>query len=103
VAVKLPLYFHVPTGIASCARRAPGQQVARATRLKLGNALISRSFAVVMETWRDLFLAPGGARGDVSPPPVARALNSLFALLMLIGIVWVCLATLHLDWGGVWN
>jgi polar amino acid transport system permease protein len=56
-----------------------------------------------METWRDLFLAPGGARGDVSPPPVARALNSLFALLMLIGIVWVCLATLHLDWGGVWN
>jgi polar amino acid transport system permease protein len=56
-----------------------------------------------METWRDLVLAPGGARGDVSPPPVARALNSLFALLVLIGVVWISLATLHVDWMSVWN
>jgi polar amino acid transport system permease protein len=56
-----------------------------------------------METWRDLVLAPGGARGDVSPPPVARVLNSLFAMLVLIGVVWISLTTLHLDWGGVWN
>jgi len=57
----------------------------------------------VIETWRDLILAPGGARGEVSPPPVARVLNSLFALLVLIGIVWFSLASLHLDWAGVWK
>jgi len=56
-----------------------------------------------METWRDLILAPGGARGEVSPPPVARVLNSLFALLVLIGIVWFSLMSLHLDWSGVWK
>jgi len=39
----------------------------------------------------------------VSPPPIARVLNSLFALLVLIGLVWISLATLHLDWAGVWN
>jgi hypothetical protein len=37
--------------------------------------------------WRDLILAPGGARGEVSPPTVARVANSLFALLVLVGIV----------------
>ena len=57
----------------------------------------------MIETWRDLFLAPGGARGDVSPPPLARALNSLFALLVLIGLVWVCLATLPLNWTQAWG
>ena len=57
----------------------------------------------MIETWHDLFLAPSGARGEVSPPTLARVLNSLFALLVLIGIVWISLATLHLDWGGVWN
>jgi polar amino acid transport system permease protein len=56
-----------------------------------------------METWRDLVLAPGGARGEASPPPVARVVNSLFALLVLISIVWFSLASLHLDWAGVWN
>jgi polar amino acid transport system permease protein len=56
-----------------------------------------------MESWRDLFLAPGGARGEVSPPPVARVVNSLFALLVLIGVVWLSLMSLHLDWGGVWT
>ena len=39
----------------------------------------------------------------MSPPPVARALNSLFALLVLIGIVWVCLATLPLNWAQAWG
>jgi polar amino acid transport system permease protein len=56
-----------------------------------------------MESWRDLVLAPGGARGDASPPPIARAVNSLFALLVLIGIVWISLASLRLDWMSVWN
>jgi polar amino acid transport system permease protein len=56
-----------------------------------------------METWRDLFLAPGGARGEVSPPPVARALNGLFALLVLVGLVWICLATLPLNWAAAWG
>jgi polar amino acid transport system permease protein len=48
-------------------------------------------------------LAPGGARGEAPPPPVARAVNSLFALLLLIGVVWISLASLQLDWGSVWN
>jgi polar amino acid transport system permease protein len=57
----------------------------------------------VIESWRDLILAPGGARGEVSPPPLARVLNSLFALLLLIGLVWISLIGLKLDWAGVWN
>jgi len=56
-----------------------------------------------MESWRDLVLAPGGARGAVSPPTIARVANGLFALLVLIGIVWFSLASLHLDWSGVWQ
>ena len=39
----------------------------------------------------------------MSPPRVARALNSLFALLVLIGLVWVCLASLKLDWSKPWE
>jgi polar amino acid transport system permease protein len=65
--------------------------------------MVYRSFQTVMETWRDLVLAPGGARGDLSPPPVARVVNSLFALLVLIGIVWFSLMSLHLDWSSVWT
>ena len=61
------------------------------------------TLAVVIETWRDLILAPGGARGEVSPPTVARVLNGLFALLVLIGIVWLSLMSLHLDWSSVWE
>jgi polar amino acid transport system permease protein len=57
----------------------------------------------VIETWRDLILAPGGARGEASPPTIARVLNSLFALLVLIGVVWLSLMSLHLDWMSVWN
>jgi polar amino acid transport system permease protein len=57
----------------------------------------------VIETWRDLFLAPGGARGGTSPPPLAQALNMLVALLVLIGAVWLCMMSLHLDWAGVWK
>jgi polar amino acid transport system permease protein len=56
-----------------------------------------------METWRDLFLAPSGARGEVPPPTLARVLNTLFALLVLIGVVWMSLIGLHLDWAGVWK
>ena len=37
------------------------------------------------------------------PPPIARAINSLFALLVLIGIVWFSLASLKLDWMSVWD
>jgi polar amino acid transport system permease protein len=62
----------------------------------------SLAFAV-MESWRDLFLAPGGARGESSPPTIARVLNTFFALLVLIGAVWICLVSLHLDWAGVWK
>lgn len=75
----------------------------RAAFIRLGNGTVCRSFQSVIETWRDLILAPGGARGEIAPPKVARALNSLFALLVLIGIVWVCLVSLHLDWMSVWN
>jgi len=57
----------------------------------------------VVETWRDLILAPGGARGETSPPTVAKVLNSLFALLLFIGLVWFCLVDLHFDWGSVWS
>ena len=39
----------------------------------------------------------------MSPPPIARVLNSLFALLVLIGVVWLSLMSLHLDWMSVWN
>jgi len=59
--------------------------------------------AGVIESWRDLVLAPSGARGEAPPPPIARALNSLFALLVLIAIVWISLATLKLDWMSVWS
>jgi polar amino acid transport system permease protein len=57
----------------------------------------------MIESWRDLVLAPGGARGEVSPPPLARAVNSFFALVVLIGAVWACLFSLHLDWSSVWD
>ncbi len=57
----------------------------------------------MIESWRDLVLAPGGARGEVSPPALARVLNTLIALLVLIGAVWFCLFSLHPDWSGVWN
>jgi polar amino acid transport system permease protein len=82
---------------------SPRSQVIQSTRLKLGNRAVPGSFAGVIETWRDLFLAPGGARGDVPTPTLARVLNSLFALLVLIGVVWGCLVSLHPDWGGVWT
>jgi polar amino acid transport system permease protein len=59
--------------------------------------------ADVIETWRDLILAPSGARGEVPPPTVARVANSLLALLVLVGIVWFSLASLHLDWSSVWE
>ena len=57
----------------------------------------------MIESWRDLVLAPGGARGEVSPPTLARVLNTGFALLVLIGVVWICLLSLHPDWAGVWK
>jgi polar amino acid transport system permease protein len=57
----------------------------------------------VIETWRDLILAPGGARGETPPPTAAKVFNTLFAVLLFIGLVWLCLISLHLDWAGVWN
>jgi polar amino acid transport system permease protein len=57
----------------------------------------------VIESWRDFLLAPGGARGESSPPTVAKVANTLFALLLFIGLVWICLVTLHFDWASVWN
>jgi polar amino acid transport system permease protein len=55
----------------------------------------------VIESWRDLVLAPGGARGEVSPPRLAKFLNTFFALLLFIALVWFCLVDLHFDWGTV--
>jgi polar amino acid transport system permease protein len=57
----------------------------------------------MVETWRDLILAPGGARGETPPPTIAKVLNTLFALLLFIGLVWFCLVDLHFDWGSVWS
>ena len=59
----------------------------------------------MIETWRDLVLAPGGARGDVPPPSVAKVLNTLLALVILIGAVWLSLLRLNYNWGwaAVWG
>jgi polar amino acid transport system permease protein len=59
--------------------------------------------AGVIESWRDLVLAPSGARGEAPPPPVARALNTLLALLVLISVVWFSLASLRLNWPQAWG
>jgi polar amino acid transport system permease protein len=61
--------------------------------------------SVVIESWRDLVLAPGGARGEASPPAVAKALNILLALLLLIGAVWLSLLKLSYNWNweSVWD
>ena len=39
----------------------------------------------------------------MSPPTLARVLNTLFALLVLIGIVWLCLISLPLNWSAMWD
>lgn len=59
----------------------------------------------MIETWRDLVLAPGGARGEVSPPTVAKVLNVALALVLLIGAVTLCLFFLDINWvwGSVWD
>jgi polar amino acid transport system permease protein len=59
----------------------------------------------VIETWRDLVLAPGGARGESSPPVLAKVLNTALALVVLIGAVVLCLLSLHYNWGwsSVWD
>jgi polar amino acid transport system permease protein len=48
-------------------------------------------------------MAPGAARGEVAPDSVVRVANGALAFLVLIGVVWFGLASLHLDWSGVWN
>lgn len=55
--------------------------------------------------WRDLVLAPDGARGDVPPPPWAKIVNVLIALVVLIGVVWISLLRLNYNWGwsAVWG
>jgi polar amino acid transport system permease protein len=62
------------------------------------------SFSSVIETWRDLILAPSGARGEVSPPVVAKVLNTALALVILVGAVCLCLIFLDNSWvwGSVW-
>ncbi len=59
----------------------------------------------MIETWRDLVLAPGGARGEASPPDGAKVLNVFLALVILIGAVWLSLVSLNYNWGwaSVWN
>ena len=59
----------------------------------------------MIETWRDLILAPGGARGEVSPPTIAKVFNVALALVLLIGAVWLCLMLLDNNWvwGSVWG
>ena len=57
----------------------------------------------MIETWRDWILAPGGARGQTPPPTVAKVANTVLALVLFIGLVWVCLVSLHFDWSSVWN
>ena len=57
----------------------------------------------VIEHWRDLFMAPAGARGELPPPTAAKVLGSLLALLILITVVWVSLAKLSLNWSVVWT
>jgi polar amino acid transport system permease protein len=59
----------------------------------------------VIESWRDLVLAPGGERGDASPPTVARVLNTLLALALLVGAVTLSLVKLNYNWGwdSVWD
>jgi polar amino acid transport system permease protein len=69
----------------------------------LGNGMLSSSVPSVIESWRDLLVTPGGARRDDATPPVARAVNSLFALLVLIGLVWLCLISLPLEWSRAWD
>ena len=59
------------------------------------------SFPPVIESWRDLILAPAGARGEVAPPRLARVLNTVVGLLLFIGLIWLCLLKLNFDWGTV--
>jgi polar amino acid transport system permease protein len=63
------------------------------------------TFPAVIETWRDLVLAPGGARGEASPPALAKVLNTLLAILLLIAAVWFSLVSLNYNWGwaSVWT
>ena len=63
------------------------------------------SVSCVIESWRDLILAPGGAKGEVSPPPVARVVNIGLALLVLIGAVWLSMWKLSYNWNweSVWD
>lgn len=55
--------------------------------------------------WRDLILAPDGARGDVPPPSWAKVVNVFIALVILVGAVWISLLRLNYNWGwsAVWG
>jgi polar amino acid transport system permease protein len=59
----------------------------------------------MLDSWRDLVLAPAGARGDIPPPRVAKVLNTLLALVVLICAVWLSLLRLNYNWGwaAVWD
>jgi polar amino acid transport system permease protein len=59
----------------------------------------------VTSPWRDLVLAPDGARGEVAPPSWVKVANVFFALVILIGAVWISLLRLNYNWGwgAVWG
>jgi len=63
------------------------------------------SVSGVIESWRDLVLAPGGAKGEVSPPTIAKAINIGLALHVLIGAVWFSMLALsyNWNWASVWD
>jgi len=71
----------------------------------LARAWFPVGFQSVIKSWRDLVLAPAGERGEASPPTVAKVLNTLAALVLLIGGVTLSLFKLNYNWGweSVWE
>ncbi len=73
--------------------------------MRLANAGTTARVIRVNAIWRDLMLAPGGARGDVPPPSWAKTTNVLIAIVALVGAVTLCLVFLDYNWvwGSVWT
>jgi polar amino acid transport system permease protein len=71
----------------------------------IAEKLSSVKVARVTYSLRDLVFAPDGARGDVAPPSWAKVANVFFALVILIGAVWLSLLRLNYNWGwgAVWG
>jgi polar amino acid transport system permease protein len=64
----------------------------------------SASLERMIESWRDLVLAPSGSRGDAPIPIAARVLNTAVALVLLVGVTALMLGRLDYNWGwaSVW-